>query len=314
MARLCLAALKAGIEVDFVKMLIKKRSLRPDKAPIDCENWPYEVKIFTLGRFLVEKDGMPIRSMKKAQHKPLELVKALISFGGQEVSEDKLADTLWPEAEGDAAHQAFDTTLHRLRRLLGHENALVLKEGKLSLSPFHCSVDAWVLEDLMDKIDHQIREHPAGWFVRKESRQTAKAARQEAQSDTDGKIMALYERVLALYKGRFLQNEASLTWAIPLRDRLHTRLIRQLLWLGRYHEQSGDWNRAVDFYLQVLEIDNVVEGFYQKLMICYQALGYHAEAVSVYQRCKETLFSVLGIKPSSETEMVYQRIDSRRSG
>ncbi|MCK7497369.1 MAG: hypothetical protein MZW92_46165 [Comamonadaceae bacterium] len=64
-----------------------------------------------------------------------------------------LAELLWPEADGDAAQRAFDTTLHRLRKLLGHERAVVLSEGRLSLNPTVCWVDAWTLERLIGKLD-----------------------------------------------------------------------------------------------------------------------------------------------------------------
>jgi hypothetical protein len=88
-------------------------------------------------------DGKPLRSSGKAQHKPLDLLKALIAFGGRDVNTRILTEALWPDADGDAAQGAFDATLHRLRRLLGVDNAVQLKDGKLSLNENLCWVDAW---------------------------------------------------------------------------------------------------------------------------------------------------------------------------
>ncbi|NVM20375.1 MAG: hypothetical protein HWN68_01160 [Desulfobacterales bacterium] len=110
-ARLCARALEAGIEVEYVQDIIRKRNLVPDDPPMHLENWPWPLKIYTMGRFGLIRDGKPIRFSGKAQQKPLSVLKALIAFGGREVKKERIADALWPEAHGDMAHQSFATTL-----------------------------------------------------------------------------------------------------------------------------------------------------------------------------------------------------------
>ncbi len=90
MVRLCEKALEAGIEVEYVQDLIRKRHLTPEKPPLHLENWPWPVKIYTLGKFELFKDGKPIQFSRKAQQKPLSVLKALIAFGGKEVREDQI--------------------------------------------------------------------------------------------------------------------------------------------------------------------------------------------------------------------------------
>ncbi len=103
MAGLCARALEAGIEEDYVRGLIQKRGLVPDSPPVEVEAWPWPIKIFTLGRFEVLRDGEPVRFARKVQRKPLALLKALVAFGGRSVREELVMDALWPDAEGDAA-------------------------------------------------------------------------------------------------------------------------------------------------------------------------------------------------------------------
>ena len=67
--------------------------------------WP--VRIRTLGRFEVIIDGVSLQSSGKSQRKLLELLKALVAFGGEQVNIDKLSDALWPDAEGGLARSAF---------------------------------------------------------------------------------------------------------------------------------------------------------------------------------------------------------------
>lgn len=87
MARLCAKALDAGIEVEYVQELIRRRCLVPDNQYIYSEKWPWPLKIYTLGRFGIVKDGRHLLSnvqfQRKAKHRPVELLKAIIALGGE---------------------------------------------------------------------------------------------------------------------------------------------------------------------------------------------------------------------------------------
>lgn len=48
MARLCIKALEAGIEIEYVRELIRKLKIIPERPPIHLEDWPWPLKIFTL--------------------------------------------------------------------------------------------------------------------------------------------------------------------------------------------------------------------------------------------------------------------------
>ena len=66
----------------------------------------------TAGTFFVDSgkviiDGVSLQSSGKSQRKLLELLKALVAFGGEQVNIDKLSDALWPDAEGGLARSAF---------------------------------------------------------------------------------------------------------------------------------------------------------------------------------------------------------------
>ncbi len=108
MAKLCGIAIESDIETEYARSLIQKRGLAPSETAFCNDTWPWPIKLYTLGRFALEVDGMALALGSKKQNKPLELLKALIAFGGKAVTEEKLTDALWPEADGDAAHHAFE--------------------------------------------------------------------------------------------------------------------------------------------------------------------------------------------------------------
>ena len=120
---------------------------------MEIESWPWPVKINVLGRFRIRVDGKPLRFSGKVQKKPLLLLKALMAFGEEQVKEEQLEDILWPEAEGDVAHQSLETTLHRLRKWLGYPEALLFSNGLAALDRRFCWTDVWAFESLVEKAD-----------------------------------------------------------------------------------------------------------------------------------------------------------------
>ncbi len=59
-----------------------------------------------------------------------------------------------------------------------------------------------------------------------------------------------------------------------------------------------------DALFRALELDNLAEGLYRRLMVSYRELGEMAEALKVYRRCRDMLSIVLGLSPSAETEAI----------
>ncbi len=96
----CVKALEAGIEVEHVQAIIRKQKLIPEKAPLHLDNWPWPLKIYTLGRFGLVKDNKPLHFTGKIQKKPMEMLKALIALGGRDVKEEQLSDLLWLRQKG----------------------------------------------------------------------------------------------------------------------------------------------------------------------------------------------------------------------
>ena len=289
MSRLCGAALEAGIETAYVRELVARRRLAPPEERTR-KHWPWPLRVRTLGRFEVVRDGAPLEVRGKAQKKPLELLKALVALGAEGVESSRLAALLWPDADGDAAKASFDTTLYRLRKLLGLDTALVLAEGKLSIDRRQCWVDVWTFERVVREADGHA---PAG-------------------DPPAGDPVDLGRALFDAYPGHFLAAEEDAPWAIDLRDRLRSKLARTVLGLGERLQATGRWSEAVGLYERALELDNLAEGFYRGLMLCHRELGQAAAALQTYRRCRELLSVVLGLAPSAETEAVRRSLDATR--
>lgn len=275
MARWCRIALEHSIETGFVRGLIRRRGLRPDGPAARLEHWPWPVRVRTLGEFAIELDGEPLRFAGKVQKRPLALLKTLVAFGCVGVPEAQLAEALWPDAEGDDAHNAFVTTLQRLRKLLGQRDALLLQEGRLGLNPQLCWVDTLAFESV--------------------------------DADDDAAVAEDRERALLLYRGAFLAHEDA-AWAIAPRERLRARFVR----LGgadvRQHVEGADWDGAVACLERLLQADATVEPFYQQLMRAHHRLGRSADVMATYRRCRDVLGATLQLPPSASTEALLREL------
>jgi DNA-binding SARP family transcriptional activator len=269
MAELFAHALEAGIEVEFVRSVIRRRGLQAPARP--SEQWPYPVTIHTLGHFGATIQDVALSCSGKTQRKPLELLKYLSATGAQGAHQDLIEEVLWPEADGEAAGQAFRTTLHRLRKLLRLDDAV------------QCTDRYVVLDPSLVAIDHRAFE-------------------QTAQHVNRTDVVAL-----GLYRGHFLQGESA-PWILPVRERLRARFLDLTERVGVLLEEQGEVGDAAQTYLRALDVEPVAEGMCRRVMMIYGKLGRRAEAVGVYQRFSQALHTKLGVPPASETIALYHRI------
>ncbi len=288
MAKLCAEALEEGIEVDYVKSLIRKRRLIPDEPPLNIRNWPWPYRLSTLGNFDVIRDGKTSLLEGKGHGRPIELLKVAVAYGGKDVNIDRIADALWPNIDSDYAHRSFNTTLHRLRKLLGDDHAVLLQGGQLSLNERYFWVDTWAFERAVADVTAQFKE--------------LGAAKDRPE------LIEKADRVLDLYDGPFLGSSGDQSWAIGTREQLRTKFLRFVADYGHLLEECGRSDRAVDIIQRGLEVDELAEGLYRQLMLCYQHLGRKAEAIEVYNRCSKTLAAGLQVEPSPETRDIYKSL------
>ncbi|MEO8755690.1 MAG: BTAD domain-containing putative transcriptional regulator, partial [Casimicrobiaceae bacterium] len=281
-AEFAAAALAANLETDYIVELVRRRKLAPPSP--DSASWPWPIRICAMGPFILALDGTPMRSTGKAQRKSLDLLQSLIAAGGHDVATHALIGNLWPSPDGDAG-RAFESTLYRLRKLLGRDDAILLVDGKLTLNAKIVWVDAWALERRLDAVEASLAAATG--------------------TPLHGEIA---DSLFALYRGHFLEGESDSAWMLGMRQRLRGRFLRNVVALGEYLEGHGEIERAVRLYERGLELDNLSEELYRRLMLTYRQLGQAAGALEVYRRCRHLLSIVLGVNPSAETEAIYRSL------
>jgi DNA-binding SARP family transcriptional activator len=282
MAYLCDIALDQGIEVDYVRRIIRDRRLTaPNRWSV---RWPRPLKIFTLGRFEIQRDDEPVEYSRKAPRKLVALLKAVIACGDRGAAAQQITDALWGDLESDAAHEALATNLHRLRKLLGRPDAIRLVDGRISFNFEYCWIDVLAFEELIELSE--------------------RAGKPDRMSDA----VPYAERAAEIYKGVFLPHDQDQPWSFTARERLRGRFTTLVSRMGAHYENSGESDLAIGWYRRGIEADNLAEAFYQGLIRCLAKQGRRAESAAIYRQLKQTLSIVLGVAPSPATQVLGETV------
>jgi hypothetical protein len=155
MARLVALALEHGVEPEHARELVRAGCLVQPEGGLGAGDWPWQLRVHAMGRFEVLRDDKLVEFGRKAPRKPMELLQLLVAHGRRGAPLERLSTELWPEADGDTAHHALETTLYRLRRLLVYPDAVVVRAGRAALNDRRVYVDAWAAETLAERAASQ---------------------------------------------------------------------------------------------------------------------------------------------------------------
>lgn len=278
LGNMCGKALEAGIEVETVKEVITRFRLCPLDAKTVSDLWPWPVRIYTLGRFAIHCHDQPLRSSGKPQRKPLELLTFVISGGETSIFKDAVAARLWPDTDGDRAVQNLNTTLHRLRKLLGSDEAVLLNNGQLILNSHLCWIDARHFAWLVQQIDI-----PPASSVKKE----------------------YLARALRMYQGPYMTGYEHLPVAMSYREQM------EKLWhyalaaaVPLFVETTSEQQNVLE---EALAIDDTAASVLPLFVSTLSKKGRSAEAYTILHRC-EALLAEQGIRFGSKTQARLRRL------
>ncbi len=249
------------------------------------------LRIETLGVFRVFRGDSLIEEKEWDRHQPRQVLKAIVSYGGQRIPKEILIDELWPDEGPPAAEKNFKTTLQRLRKSLEpftHKDFgssyVHLHNNLVFLDPELCQVDI-----------NQFLSH-LKMAEEKEKRGDVKAA------------LSHYTEAMELYKGEFLPEELYAPWVDKKREELREKYIKLLNKMANLHERQGAVKKSIDCYKRAIQTDPILEESYQRLMSFYSGKGMHNDALRIYEECKKALKKGLKSKPDLTTEAIHKKV------
>ena len=252
--------------------------------PQEIKECVHPVRIKTLGAFELEINGYKIYDRNWHGRQSKKLLKLLIAMGGKKVSTEKIAELLWPDADGDKAVNSLNVTLSRLRRV-GIRNGqpsllwLTVKHNKLSLAGNLCCTDALIFHEAIN------------------------------QSLKNGEDKNQLKQTLDSYTGNFLPQDTHLAEIQLFHNELLHLYTKGILQLTEHFSTKNNISEAIPYLEKASSHDPTNELLYIAQIKLYLQQNKRSKARETYHHACSSLFSQSKAKPGPELRSLVKDIE-----
>jgi WD40 repeat protein/DNA-binding SARP family transcriptional activator len=219
-------------------------------------------------------------------------VRALFTFLVVEMQRphrrEALADMFWWETSTQSALANLRYALADLRKVIGDKKArppylLVSRESLQFNVASHYELDIVEFRELIETNDIENLKH-----------------------------------AVALYRGDFLEgfpyigSDAFEEWLNLKREEFKQQTIEILKIITEHHGGRGEYQQALPYARQQIELEPWLEESHQQLMRLLALDGQRSAALAQYEACRQMLVSELNIEPTQETIHLYEAIRDGR--
>jgi DNA-binding SARP family transcriptional activator len=219
-----------------------------------------EVRVQSLGRFRVIRDGEVVPTTAWQSKKARDLLKILVARRGKPTTRETFFDLLWPDDDPEPLGNRLSVALATVRS--------VLDPAKTHPTEWFVPADKNAIGLDLEHVELDVELFLEG---------AANAARLARGGDRSESLAAL-EAAEALYGGDFLEEDPYEDWAITLREEAQATYISMARSLAEAAGSRGDADSATRFFLRILERDPFDEGAHLGLVEALVAAGRHGEA------------------------------------
>lgn len=217
-----------------------------------------------------------------------ELLSYLLLHRNVPQTREQLASVFWGETATQQSKKYLRQTLWHLHSLcksqlgLGAHELFLTENETIVCNP---DIDLWIdVEAFQSALNHfrpnTVIEEPAAQQLR---------------------------QAVDLYQGDLLEGWYS-DWCLYEREHLQNLFLAVLDKLTTYCELQGDYESGVWYATRILKCDPARERAHQQLMRLMYLIGDRTAALRQYEHCREALQKELGVAPSRQTRMLYDRI------
>jgi DNA-binding SARP family transcriptional activator len=119
--------------------------------------------------------------------------------------------------------------------------------------------------------------------------------------------VSLLERAAELYKGDLLEGVYE-DWCLYERERFRLAFLNILVRLMEHHGDNGNYDRGLDYGQRILLLDPTRERVHRQVMMIHWLSGNREAALLQYRTCCDILQRELSLKPTQETQHLYEMI------
>ncbi len=243
------------------------------------------LKFYTLGRFVLVRNGQAVPRSEWRTHRAATLCKVLLTHRGQWLHKEQLQDWVWPEASASAASRNLRVALSELRRVLEPDRQ-ARDESRF------IEVGGDTVELRSDEL----------WI---DSQQLVEAS--ELDPAAPNAVLEL-QAAADLYRGPYLPDDLYEDWASVERERLALAHETVQLRLAQAHALNAQYAPALAVCRRALTANLTSEIFAEHAMQYAAQLGDAGQALAVYQEFCAALESHLHLRPSPRLVCLAEEI------
>ena len=277
-----------SLEGSAMASLARARAATPTRRPAPQGSQDRQpLRIWTLGRFHVERGGTPVPPTAWRRQSAVVLLKLLLLADGHRLPREHISAYLWPDADAVAGRENLSGALHSLRRALepdlasGPRSRYLRQEGPSLV--LHLDEHDWVDYSAFEAL--------------------------LAESGMARDPLPQLEAAAALYGGDLLPDEQDV-WCAAAREALRLRWHGVLLALAEAQATRRQFDRALATLARLLGVDRTNEEAARRLMGMLARQGRRGEAMQIFNRLATALEEDLDAAPAPETESLFQALQA----
>jgi DNA-binding SARP family transcriptional activator len=246
-----------------------------------------------LGPFQAMLDGLPVTGFES--NKVRALLAYLVVEADRPHARSALAGLLWPEWPDRAALSNLRYALSNLRQTIGDRQAqphflLITRDTIQFNTASDYGLDVATFTRYLAVSYNSLLPNP------------------------HSTVIGYLQSAALLYRASFLEgfslsdSPAFEEWVLFKREQFRQRMSSALGNLAAYYTACGEYDQAAAYARLQIELDPWREEAHQQLMRALMLTGQRSAALIQYEICRRSLAQELDIKPSRETEILYERI------
>ena len=248
------------------------------------------LRIYTLGRFHVQRDNEDILPKSWGRDKTIQLFQFLITARHRHsLHKEQIIDRIWPDAASNEGDRNFKVALHGINKVLEPyrkprtDPKYILRQGvTYSLVTSEIWIDTQMVEDCI-ALAHE------SWKLEPET------------------AIKAFRLALELHNGVYLPDRMFEDWSSEERERLQVLILNAYVSLAELllNEQAMETIRLTQ---RALIIDDTWEDAYQLQMRAYIKNGNRPAAIKTYNKCVRIMDEEFGLDPLPQTQKIYDEM------
>lgn len=247
------------------------------------------LRIYLTGRMAIEGPGGVLTSADFPGQQGRNLFAFLAAERNRPVARTEVAEALWPADLPPSWDSALSAIVSKLRSGL---DRVGLDASATLISAAGC---------------YDLRFPPGSWVDMEAAADAIHEAETALRAGDPASAYGPSAVAHHIARRPFLPGEEA-PWIERRREKLRSILVRALECRAEVYLWNGEFPLAIEVARDVIDLEPFRESGHRFLMRAHAAAGNAAEALWVYERCREMISRELGVQPSPETRAIHSEV------